>query len=74
MKIASGPPALPLLTFADDPGLHLQQKFCVEMIQRGVFIHPHHNWFVSTAHSKDDVNDTIQRAQSAFAVMREKEG
>ena len=70
--IASGPPAIPFLTFEDDPGLHLQQNFCVEMVQRGVFVHPHHNWFISTAHSQTDIADTIHIAKLAFASMREK--
>lgn len=70
--IASGPSAIPLLTFADDPGLHLQQKFCVEMVRRGVFIHPHHNWFISNAHTQSDVDDTVYIAKQAFAALREE--
>lgn len=73
MAIASGPPALPLLTFENDPGLYLQQQFCVEMVKRGIFVHPHHNWFISTAHTRADIDETILKAKLAFAALRDVE-
>lgn len=71
--IASGPPAMPFLTFEQDHGLHLQQQFCVEMVQRGVFVHPHHNWFVSAAHTVSDVEKTLHIAKAAFGALRDKD-
>jgi len=72
--ISSGPPALPLLTFADDASLRRQQRFCIEATARGAFLHPHHNWFVSAAHTDADVAETLRIADEAFAVLRESEG
>jgi glutamate-1-semialdehyde 2,1-aminomutase len=70
--VVSGPPALPYLTFQDDPDLHLMRLFCREMISRGVFLHPHHNWFLCAAHTDHDIDRTLGLADIAFAqVARE---
>ena len=71
--LASGPPALPLLTVADDPSLRRQQRWCAEATRRGAFLHPHHNWFVSAAHTADDVARTVAIADEAFAALRDAE-
>jgi glutamate-1-semialdehyde 2,1-aminomutase len=66
----SGPPAIPFLTFDEDPDLYLNQRFGAAMARRGVFVHPHHNWFISLAHGEDDIAQTIDSAREAFAAMR----
>jgi len=68
--VASGPPAIPFLTFADDPDLRKQQRFCGEVTRRGAIFHPHHNWFLSSAHTPDDIAQTLIMADEAFALMR----
>ena len=67
--IPSGPPAIPFITFANDPSLRLQQHFCAEVTRRGAFFHPHHNWFISAAHTEADVAATLRMADEAFAVV-----
>jgi glutamate-1-semialdehyde 2,1-aminomutase len=32
--------------------------------------HPHHNWFLSAAHSPDDIAATLHMADEAFAVIK----
>jgi glutamate-1-semialdehyde 2,1-aminomutase len=66
----SGPPAIPFITFDEDPDLYLNPRFGSAMARRGVFIHPHHNGFISLAHGEDDIAITIARAREAFAAMR----
>jgi glutamate-1-semialdehyde 2,1-aminomutase len=66
----SGPPAIPFLTFDEDPDLYLNQRFGAAMARRGVFIHPHHNGFISLAHGEEDIAITVQRAREAFAALR----
>jgi glutamate-1-semialdehyde 2,1-aminomutase len=66
----SGPPAIPFLTFDEDPDLYLNQRFGAAMARRGVFVHPHHNWFLSLAHTEDDIALTAERAKDAFRTMR----
>jgi glutamate-1-semialdehyde 2,1-aminomutase len=67
---ASGPPAVPYLSFADDASLRRQQRFCAEVALRGAYLHPHHNWFLSAAHTDEDIAATIRMADEAFAVMQ----
>jgi glutamate-1-semialdehyde 2,1-aminomutase len=65
----SGPPALPYMTFDDDgEELHLMRAFCQEMIARGVFLHPHHNWFLCAAHTESDIDEILETAEAAFKV------
>jgi glutamate-1-semialdehyde 2,1-aminomutase len=68
--LASGPPAVPFLCFIDDPSSRRQQYFCAEVARRGAFFHPHHNWFLSAAHTPEDIVATLGMADDAFAVMR----
>jgi glutamate-1-semialdehyde 2,1-aminomutase len=62
---ASGPPAVPFMNFADDPGMRRQHRFCAEVTRRGAVFHPHHNWFMSAAHSSADIAATLQMAEAA---------
>jgi glutamate-1-semialdehyde 2,1-aminomutase len=65
----SGPPALPFMSFCDDPGQSLNRVFCAAMAERGVYLHPHHNWFLSAAHTDADIDRTVERADEAFAIV-----
>jgi glutamate-1-semialdehyde 2,1-aminomutase len=63
----SGPPALPYMTFDDgDADLQHSQVFCREMIARGVFLHPYHNWFLCAAHTMEDIEYVLETAGIAF--------
>jgi glutamate-1-semialdehyde 2,1-aminomutase len=65
----SGPPALPYMTFDEDKeGLALSQVFCREMIRRGIFLHPYHNWFLCAAHTEADIDHILDAANAAFKV------
>ena len=35
--------------------------------QPGVFVHPSHKWFLSSAHAEDDVDHTLEAMDHAFA-------
>lgn len=67
----SGPPAIPFMTFTGETNLYKSQIFAAESATRGVFFHPHHNWFVCTAHDDRDLEQTLEAADGAFAVVRE---
>jgi glutamate-1-semialdehyde 2,1-aminomutase len=67
--IASGTPTMPFIRIADDGNFHRQQAFCCEAIQAGVFLHPHHNWFIGNAHSDEVLDDSlklVERAMKSF--------
>jgi glutamate-1-semialdehyde 2,1-aminomutase len=67
--VTSGPPALPFMSFRDDPGQKTNRVFCGAMAERGVYMHPHHNWFLSAAHTEADIDRTLERADEAFAIV-----
>jgi glutamate-1-semialdehyde 2,1-aminomutase len=68
--VTSGPPALPFMSFRDDPGQALNRPFCAAAAERGVYFHPHHNWFVSAAHTDADIDRTLAVADEAFAAVK----
>lgn len=55
--------------FADADTYH---KFYIEMIKRGVYFHPNQfeNWFISTAHTEDDIDETLNRTQDAVKALK----
>jgi glutamate-1-semialdehyde 2,1-aminomutase len=65
--VVSGPPPLPFMSFRGDPEQRLNRVFCGAAAERGVYLHPHHNWFVSAAHDDRDLAQTLEVADGAFA-------
>ncbi len=63
---ASGPPAMPYVRVAYDPSFIRTQQLCAAAIAEGVFLHPHHNWFISAAHTEADIDEALQRLDTAF--------
>jgi glutamate-1-semialdehyde 2,1-aminomutase len=70
----SGPPAIPFVRFSSDPDLYHNQVWASRMAAEGIFVHPHHNMFISHAHSEDDFLRTFEAARRAFAYTREHFG
>ena len=68
----SGPPAMPFMTFRGDPSFEKGKFFCGEAARRGVFLHPHHNWFVSGALTGRDIDRTAEVARECFALTRKR--
>lgn len=68
----SGPPAIPFMTFAKDSKFRMSRAFAGACADHGVFLHPTHNWFVSTAHTDADVDSALCATERAFdEVARE---
>lgn len=65
----SGPPQMPLLLFDDDPDCALGTAFCSLALQRGVYLHPKHNMFLSVAHRAEDIDQALQATDDAFAAL-----
>ena len=67
----SGPPAMPFLTFdGEEPHQRPRgERWCAEMAARGVWVHPHHNWYLSASHTSDDIDATLAAADGAFAAV-----
>jgi len=73
----SGPVQMPFLTFAADGGsdgapgsFERANVFTGAAARRGVWLHPWHNWFLSAAHTEDDVRLALDRTDEAFAAVR----
>ncbi len=67
----SGAPSMPYLRLTDDPSLVLMQKWCGECTRRGAYFTSHHNWFVSTAHTDEDLQRTFDIVDDAFRAIKE---
>ena len=72
--ICSGPPAMPFLTFADETNFFRSQCFSAAAAERGVFFHPHHNWFLSAAHRPRDIEEALIAADYGFERVAEQFG
>ena len=68
----SGVPGLPFMHFKGDPDYYQLQSFCAGVTKRGSFLHPHHNWFLSTAHEDKDIHETLNHAEAAFKALQKK--
>jgi len=65
----SGEPSMWYMRITDDDSLMLHQKWIAQCVQRGVFFTNHHNQFVNTALSDDDIDYTLEVANEAFKAM-----
>ena len=74
----TGPVEIPLLLFdADSPEqreLPRGRMFSAELAARGVYMHPAHNAFLSTALTSGDIERTIAASDEAFAAVRARFG
>jgi glutamate-1-semialdehyde 2,1-aminomutase len=70
----TGPETIPFMTFAGEDGWEKAKVFCGECYQRGVFFHPFHNWFISSAHTEEDIKKTLDATDAAFKRVKEKMG
>jgi glutamate-1-semialdehyde 2,1-aminomutase len=66
----TGHDAMLFMTFADDPVFEKNRLFCGEAAKRGVFFHPHHNWFLSSAHTEADIEKSVKVAEVAFDIVK----
>ena len=66
----TGEPAMPYLRLTDDPSLMLHQRFCGECTRRGAYFTSHHNWFLSTAHTDDDIQQTLDIVDESLKAIR----
>jgi glutamate-1-semialdehyde 2,1-aminomutase len=66
---ASGEPAMPYVRVADDASFKRQQKLCAAAVQEGLFLHPHHNWFLSAAHTEEIIKESLQSFERALTSI-----
>jgi glutamate-1-semialdehyde 2,1-aminomutase len=68
----SGPSALPFMTFESDEhdtvGRPAAYAWCKAMAERGQFLHPYHNWYITASHDEATIDATLAAAEEAFAM------
>lgn len=70
----TGAPSMPYLRITNDPSLMLHQDWCAECTRRGAYFTSHHNWFVSTAHTDEDIRQTLDIVDDAFRAVKKRYG
>jgi glutamate-1-semialdehyde 2,1-aminomutase len=65
----SGPPQMPTILFDGDVNYATGERFCQEALKRGVYLHPKHNMFLSTAHTASDIDFALEATEAAFAAL-----
>lgn len=65
----TGPSSMPYPWFEGDENLYLIQKYCKLAANHGLFLHPHHNWFISDAHDRESIDQSLSLARNAFEEM-----
>lgn len=66
----TGYPPMPFLRFTDpDPAAcaRIRTRFHREAIRAGILLHPNHQWFVSAAHTDEDIARTIEALGRAMS-------
>ena len=66
----TGHPAIPFMRFIGDDDFSMSRFFCGEASKRGIFLHPHHNGFLSGAHTAEDINKTLEVTEECFRLTQ----
>jgi glutamate-1-semialdehyde 2,1-aminomutase len=67
--VQTGPAAIPLVQFANDPEASLGERFCREALKRGVYLHHRHNMFLSCAHGDEVVDAALAATEDALKAI-----
>jgi glutamate-1-semialdehyde 2,1-aminomutase len=70
----TGPVQMPYLTFRGDVDRQRLSLFAQEALRGGVFLHPAHNWFLSTAHDEAVIDRVLDATDRAFAAVAQQLG
>lgn len=62
----TGPVTMPYMSFVGETNHELTLAWSAECAARGVYVHPKHNWFMSTALTETDVDTVLQATDGAF--------
>ena len=66
----TGPVQMPMLTFAGDDGLSKADLWAATTARAGALVHPWHNWFLSAAHTDEDIDRALDATDAGFARVR----
>ena len=66
----TGPAQLPLIMVDDDPTGAKGYFWTNALLKRGVYFHPWHSMFITTAMTDADIDHAIQAADDAFKLLK----
>lgn len=66
----TGPVQMPQMLFADDKDQVIGRKWTLEVVRRGVYLHPFHNMFLNAAMTDKDIELTLEATESAFNALK----
>ncbi|MER9140394.1 aminotransferase class III-fold pyridoxal phosphate-dependent enzyme [Mesorhizobium sp. M0830] len=66
----TGPAQMPQILFNDDPDMRIGYFWTAAAVRRGVYLHPYHNMFVTSAHTEEDVKKTLAGTDAAFEELK----
>jgi glutamate-1-semialdehyde aminotransferase len=65
----AGLPPMPQASYPQGVSAELEQLFSL-LLERGYFIHPIRPWFISAAHTMDDIEQTLVAIDDAVRNLR----
>jgi glutamate-1-semialdehyde 2,1-aminomutase len=66
----TGPSQMPQMLFEDDPDMRVGYCWTAAAVRRGVYLHPYHNMFVTSALTPADIEKTLAVTEDAFVELR----
>jgi glutamate-1-semialdehyde 2,1-aminomutase len=64
---------MPYMSFKADQGRHDRIRvFAGECARNGVYLAPRHNWFLSAAHTDEDIARTLEVTAEALETVRKQ--
>ncbi|MCM2476361.1 aminotransferase class III-fold pyridoxal phosphate-dependent enzyme [Rhizobium sp. CG5] len=66
----TGPSQMPLILFDDDPDMRYGYFWTAAAVRRGVYLHPYHNMFITSALTEDDIEKTLDVTNAAFEELK----
>jgi glutamate-1-semialdehyde 2,1-aminomutase len=61
---------MPLFLFDEDADLRVGFAWSSEMLERGIYVHPWHNMFLSAAMTPADIDAALNAAEGAFSALK----
>ena len=66
----TGPAQMPQIFFDDDPDMRIGYFWAAAALRRGVYLHPYHNMFATSALTSADIERTLSATDGAFAELK----
>jgi glutamate-1-semialdehyde 2,1-aminomutase len=68
----TGHPTMTFLRFGNEENWRWTMQFAAECARHGLYIHPRHNWFISTAITESLVADILHITEKAFTAVKQQ--